>query len=478
MRQALESDYVSDQIHNWIDLIFGYKQRGDYALEAYNVFHPLTYEIDIEDYSDPKERSVIEIQVSEYGQVPKQLFFAPHPKRFTSKISEISTSSLKIADFYKENKVVDNDKKKKKQDVYDKKLSEYVFEKPKQTKNFLESSNFLILDNTKCFDDYKLDLQYREFEKLEKFQKSKITCMTSVIVNKMVNIAVCSDNGFFKLFNCTSNKPNQMQNLGGGIPLTAITAIGNQGHLGLATNDFYLINYSTNLAKIITKVKAHDDTITRINYCSNEGKVITAGHDCCYKLWEASIKIHTNAFYDCEDKIISTDYNPLNSIYCCLDESGTIVFRSVSNVKETKVFKVKSQGEYINYNFVKFNPINANQILVSTSLYLRIYDLRTLLVVEEIDILKDSIEIINDIQNIFSVTKDMVCCYSTDLGKNELVKNYSITGASCLVMTDDKNLYLGCDNGNFYYSVFTKSYKTFIKDDEDEKKAGSEEFYN
>lgn len=35
-REALECDYVSSQINNWIDLIFGYKQRGDEAWNADN----------------------------------------------------------------------------------------------------------------------------------------------------------------------------------------------------------------------------------------------------------------------------------------------------------------------------------------------------------------------------------------------------------------------------------------------------------
>lgn len=39
-----ECEHVSSHLHEWIDLIFGYKQRGEEAINALNVFYYCTYE--------------------------------------------------------------------------------------------------------------------------------------------------------------------------------------------------------------------------------------------------------------------------------------------------------------------------------------------------------------------------------------------------------------------------------------------------
>lgn len=96
-RQALESKIVRESISHWIDLVFGYKQRGKAAMESINVFYPATYYgFDLDSIKDPVERIARATMIKTYGQTPKQLFEQPHPLTTIewSKRNQINNNNL------------------------------------------------------------------------------------------------------------------------------------------------------------------------------------------------------------------------------------------------------------------------------------------------------------------------------------------------------------------------------------------------
>lgn len=93
-RKCLESQYVTENLHSWIDLIFGFKQSGPEALKAFNVFHAYTYEKDFEiacksGIDEGIQRGIIE-QAYHFGQTPVMLFPKQHPVKKYDKNVKIS----------------------------------------------------------------------------------------------------------------------------------------------------------------------------------------------------------------------------------------------------------------------------------------------------------------------------------------------------------------------------------------------------
>ncbi|KAI0067044.1 beach-domain-containing protein [Artomyces pyxidatus] len=92
-RRALESDYVSENLPAWIDLIWGCKQRDPASL---NVFHPLSYEgsIDLDSITDELEREATVGIIHNFGQTPRKLFGSAHPPRFMHGLSTLPLGTL------------------------------------------------------------------------------------------------------------------------------------------------------------------------------------------------------------------------------------------------------------------------------------------------------------------------------------------------------------------------------------------------
>uniref|UniRef100_A0A7S2W9Q9 Uncharacterized protein n=1 Tax=Mucochytrium quahogii TaxID=96639 RepID=A0A7S2W9Q9_9STRA len=366
-RQALESDYVSAHLHEWIDLIFGFKQRGQAAIDSDNLFYYLTYEgaVDLDKVQDPNERKSIESQIYEFGQTPKQLFTTPHPSRNDDPVVLPPTPPLPDINVKPEthdalpvetDKPVDTTTVVAK--VEDINLAEAVqrpatppVKPPKHERLVSTVSPWW----KGCAGD-EIQTYATKFE--VKAHRGAISDMSyNPVTNTLYSVSHdCS----FSVVDVTTGTVVRRLAVGK-LSLSCCELVGpGNTDLVIGSWDNSLYVYSLDFGRVVNRMVAHDDAVCCI-CCSSNSKVWATGS------WESSLKIWSlspssksftgiASFYDHESEITCVDIDDSGSLVLSASASGDVM---IHDLKTGEVLRSYEACKYRDTRAVNVHLVHA-----------------------------------------------------------------------------------------------------------------------
>lgn len=356
-RQALESEYVSMNIHHWIDLIFGYKQQGKEAVLANNVFHPLTYEgaIDISKERDPIQREALQVQINEFGQTPKQIFDKPHPQRFPEEERERKKNSLSLLSSSSGDRLRSSGWLSSSNSTIP--LQEFLLpteSDPIETAENPAIANSLsqvINEMDKLSSivkgwDHITELQVNQTLKLHRDKVSSLK-----LSKDAKTIYSCSHDSSLKIYDLENNRQIRSMKISQ-LALSSLALSPDEKKVYIASWDNNVYMYAVDYSRVVDTLYAHDDAVSSL--CSHDDMLFTGSWDTTVKVWKCRSSGIDKApfadFLDHDSEVRCVDFSPSQNLVVSGAEDGWIYFYDVRT--SSPVRKIHAHHEEV--SAVKF----------------------------------------------------------------------------------------------------------------------------
>ncbi|KAF5298434.1 hypothetical protein FQR65_LT01213 [Abscondita terminalis] len=328
LRDALESDYVSENLHLWIDLIFGYKQRGEEAEKARNLFYYVCYEgnVDLDSINDLNKKHALEVQIMEFGQIPKQLFKVPHCQRRTK---------LQLL-------------------------------KPVLTEDVQKDS----LNPWKSMSSLKLE---------SVFNTHKDTVSSLFVANNENQIMSAGYDSKLKVFSLSQNRQIRSANVGN-MPLSSLIQLPNMNVIVIGSFDNNIILYDLDFGKVTQTVNAHEDAVTCLAW-GNKCKLLASGSsDCTVKIWKSFSKRDVIKPVQCLQKqlvhnsqVNCLSFSPKNDYLASATDDGGIFLWNMSTYLLHKKFKIHTSA----VKSISFSPDGQKLVSCGSDKVFQVIDINT-----------------------------------------------------------------------------------------------------